>query len=736
MNAFSRLLLLWVSIAMLGREARAATFNVSMSNFSFNPANLTVNVGDTVTWTVSIGQHDTVSGSSGVPSGVWNSGSQFGRLMRSGERFSFTFTNPGTYPFYCTPHWTLGMTGSITVVAPNSPPMVFITNPSQGQTFSVPANITIQADATDDSAVSSVEFFRNGTSIGVVTQPPYQLEANNLGAGGYTFLAVATDNSGATASHSVAVNVAGDAPVITDPPQSQVVSSGTQVLLTVAASGSEPLIYQWSSGSAPIEGAAASSLLLTNVTTDDSGTYTVVVRNNFGSDSAVATLTVTNVPVGTPPEVTTHPESQAVELATNVTFVVGVLGSSPLFYQWFFEGAPIPNATNAIYAISNVAPANEGIYFVMASNDFGTATSSNAVLTVVELPPPPPPCAFSLSASNAVFSASGGQRIITVTAGTNCNWTVIDTNSWIVPTPLTRQGTGTVKLVVATNSGFAVRQGNVVIAGVVFTVTQAGAKFPANNDFDQDGFADFLWQNVDGRTAIWRMNGVTRISTHPLREGRPLTPGWKIVDTADLNGDGHIDLVGQHLDGRLAVWFFNGVGFLGVKRITGPVLPASWRLVGLGDFSGDGQFDFLFRQNQDGYLLLWQMNGDQFVRQELLFDGEPVPLGWKVAGVADFNGDINPDILWQSGDGSFVIWEMNGSNPVAGTLLSNLPRITAARVTGLNDLNQDGNTDILWRHNDGILSVWYMDGTNRLSTAKLNGGKPVNPAWTLVGPRH
>src|SRR5688572_25241868 len=101
-------------------SALGATFTVSMTNVRFTPANLTINVGDTVTWNNAQGFHDTVSGSSGVPSGVWNSNNQFRRLMMPGESFSFTFNTAGTFPYYCTPHWTLGMVGTIRVLAPNS----------------------------------------------------------------------------------------------------------------------------------------------------------------------------------------------------------------------------------------------------------------------------------------------------------------------------------------------------------------------------------------------------------------------------------------------------------------------------------------------------------------------------------------------------------------------------------------------------------------------------------------
>ena len=97
--------------------AMAATVPVSMTNVRFTPASVTINAGDTVTWNNQQGFHDTVSGSSGVPNGLWNSSAQFGRIMQPGDSYSVTFNNPGTFPYFCSPHWPLGMVGSVQVIA-------------------------------------------------------------------------------------------------------------------------------------------------------------------------------------------------------------------------------------------------------------------------------------------------------------------------------------------------------------------------------------------------------------------------------------------------------------------------------------------------------------------------------------------------------------------------------------------------------------------------------------------
>jgi hypothetical protein len=84
-------------------------------------------------------------------------------------------------------------------------------------------------------------------------------------------------------------------PFITNQPQSQSVSAGSNVTFRVTAVGETPLTYQWQFNSTNISGASGTNYIRANSQSMDAGAYTVVVTNNFGSvTSAIATLTVTN----------------------------------------------------------------------------------------------------------------------------------------------------------------------------------------------------------------------------------------------------------------------------------------------------------------------------------------------------------------------------------------------------------------------------------------------------------
>jgi LPXTG-motif cell wall-anchored protein len=98
-----------------GGPAWAASHAVSAIDYRFSPQTLTINVGDSVTWTN--------NSSSGTPhtstanDGAWDSGT-----LNPGQSFTHTFTTAGTFAYHCTFHVSLGMVGTIIVQAAATSP--------------------------------------------------------------------------------------------------------------------------------------------------------------------------------------------------------------------------------------------------------------------------------------------------------------------------------------------------------------------------------------------------------------------------------------------------------------------------------------------------------------------------------------------------------------------------------------------------------------------------------------
>ena len=114
--------------------------------------------------------------------------------------------------------------------------------------------------------------------------------------------------------------------------------------------------------------------------TTPGGAYTYALDTN----TAHQVNLLVNSP--SPPVITKQPASQAVLAGSSVLFTVGVAGSSPLSYQWWFNSTNrLAAGTNSSLTISNAQPANTGSYSVVVTNALGAAVSSNALLAIVEL---------------------------------------------------------------------------------------------------------------------------------------------------------------------------------------------------------------------------------------------------------------------------------------------------------------------------------------------------------------
>lgn len=87
------------------------------------------------------------------------------------------------------------------------------------------------------------------------------------------------------------------------------------------------------------------------------------------------------------PTIAAHPQSQSVKVGTNAAFSVVASGAAPLRYQWHYNGAVVPGATNSSIMLIPVAWSNAGSYSVTVTNGVGSVTSTPATLTV--LPPDP-----------------------------------------------------------------------------------------------------------------------------------------------------------------------------------------------------------------------------------------------------------------------------------------------------------------------------------------------------------
>jgi hypothetical protein len=242
-------------------------------------------------------------------------------------------------------------------------------------------------EASGSSKATAIE----GATFSSYTTPPATASLN-----GEMLHVVVIDACGSALSSTTAtlkVESGNAPPTILENPQSQIVPVGATASLTVIASGTPPLTYQWyvvpAGKITGIEIAGATSTSYTvpstaTTTSNNQDAYYVIVTNLYGlATSSHATLTIGS---GAMLEITKEPTNLYLEVGDSGTFSVSAKSNLPLSYQWYtappgvFIFKPVPGATDPSLAITS-APASEtsSVFYVVVSNGSSPPVTSSWV---------------------------------------------------------------------------------------------------------------------------------------------------------------------------------------------------------------------------------------------------------------------------------------------------------------------------------------------------------------------
>jgi M6 family metalloprotease-like protein len=251
-------------------------------------------------------------------------------------------------------------------------------------------------------------------------------------------------------------------------------------------------------------------------------------------------------------------------------------------------------------------------------------------------------------------------------------------------------------------------------------------------DFDSDGRPEVLWHNQSsGSLYLWFMNGVQRTAGSYLTPSS-VSPDWQVRGIADFNADGKLDvLFHNQVSGALYVWLMDGTSRASASYLTPSSVPATWQIGGVADFNADGKPDILWHNQTNGQLYVWFMNGTTQTGGAYLTPSSVSP-EWQIRGLGDLDGDGQPDIVWQNQtNGQLYVWFMNGVTRARAGYLTPSSVSGSWLLAKVADFNGDGKVDILW-HNQasGQLYVWFMDGATQVSGAYLSPSS-VSADWQV-----
>ncbi len=259
-------------------------------------------------------------------------------------------------------------------------------------------------------------------------------------------------------------------------------------------------------------------------------------------------------------------------------------------------------------------------------------------------------------------------------------------------------------------------------------------------DFNGNGIDDLLFQNSNGQTLVWYMDDTALVQKFGT-VFTTVSPPWHIQAVADINSDGHPDLLWWNSStGECLFWEMTGTlgtTVLQYESSFASISDTSWHPVSMADFDGDSHPDILWENFSTGQLLLWYMNGNTIKKYGSAFT--TLPANWIVAGTADFNQDGHPDLLLENTKtGQVLVWYLTGAlGTTVLTYGSTFATVSDTNwsVVSTGEFLEDGHPDLTWHNKTtGATDVWLMGGSLGTTVTSYDGNiGSVPTTWSIVG---
>ncbi len=623
-------------------------------------------------------------------------------------------------------------------------------------TAGVPASITTQPNSQTiaSGTTATMSIVANGSPT--LTYQWYVGASGNTASpiggatsSGYTTPSLTTatsywvraSNGFGTADSNTATITIGVGASVTTQPQSQTIVSGSTATMSVIASGTPTLTYQWYVGTSgdtasPIGGATSSSYTTPPLTTATN--YWVRVSNLYGAaDSNTAAITI-----GVAPNITTQPASQTIVSGSTATMSVSAGGTPTLTYQWYVgasgtTASPIGGATSSSYTTPPLTTTTA--YWVRVSNAPGAADSNTATIAIGVAPnvttQPASQTIPSGSAATMTVLASGTATLTYQwylgTSGTTASPIGGATSNSYTAAPLT-----TTSYWVRVSSPYGTADSNTATITVVcsFTLTPASARFgPAGGSGSAvvttqagctwNAFTPASWIGLGAGsgtgggtmtfTAQPNPTGLAR-STAIVVGNQAFGVTERVRDTitlSDFDGDSKADI---------AVYRPSTGTWYALKSTTGSTTSSvvSWGLSTdkpvPGDYDGDGRIDPAIFRPSTG---LWAMlkSSTDYTSSARVSWGLPTDL--PVPGDYDGDGKTDPAVYRPSTGDWHILQSSTGyttSVTVSWGLSSDLPM--------QGDYDGDGRTDpAIFRPSTGVWAI-LKSSTNYGSSTVVSWG--------------
>jgi len=350
--------------------------------------------------------------------------------------WTFTPSLTGTYQIY------LRVTDAVGVVAQSNtaqvrvdpPPAVTVTISPGSAVIDIGQSVSFTSLVGGGTPLFSYQWYLDGSPVPSATSPGWTFTPSAIGT--YQVYLVVTDSLGVQGTSNTAPVSVNPLPTVSISPTSATIDLGQSKSFTSSVSGGTlPYTYQWYLGGSPVSGATNPSWTFTPPST---GTYQVYLRiTDYVGESATSnTATVT---VNPPLSVSVSPSSWVMDVGQSKQSIATPSGgTSPYYYQWYLNDAPVSGATSSTWTFTPSTPGTYKIHVVVTdSADVDPSASSPPVYAYVNPPPTvtiaPPSVVMDVTQSVTFTSTpSGGTSPYTyqwylngapVAGATNPTWT-------------------------------------------------------------------------------------------------------------------------------------------------------------------------------------------------------------------------------------------------------------------------------------------------------------------------
>ena len=301
----------------------------------------------------------------------------------------------------------------------NQVPIVLLTAPSNNAVYTVPANISITANASDaDGTITKVEFYNGSLLLGTVISAPFTYNWNNVLVGSYTLTAKAYDNANAvTASGAITIQVndpANKLPFVslTAPANNAFYTAPANITISANASDLDGTInkVEFYNGTTLI-GTDATTPYTCNWINVSVGSYTIIAKayDNLNAVTTSRSIVIqVNAPVNQSPKVTVSVSSNnAVAPATisisanasndgiikrvefyNGTTLLGTVSNAPYNYVWTNVGVGNYSITAKVYDDANTVITSDPVLVLVDPNVPTSISVVSNVLGLIAAPSP------------------------------------------------------------------------------------------------------------------------------------------------------------------------------------------------------------------------------------------------------------------------------------------------------------------------------------------------------------